>query len=282
MHSLSTILSLAAVVLAAPHLRGRSAQQASTAPAAAPAPAPAAAAAPAAAGPRLPQSIPVASIPPTTIDPQRGSLPKALPILNNIPLPNLGICLDLGLGPAGSGCNRGASNNNRNGNGNGSGGRSSSGQFAEGSQASRGDRSGDLDDDSEGFNSRNRKNDSGRESQNSENGQGSEFSESEGRFRNGGQGGGLPVCTGLYSSPQCCGLDVLALADLDCTIGMSRRSSPHFLLRANNGCFVAPGQYTDPRAFKQGCSRKGKQAKCCTLPVAGQGVLCQDVAGANP
>ncbi|KAH6608518.1 hypothetical protein Trco_001864 [Trichoderma cornu-damae] len=59
---------------------------------------------------------------------------------------------------------------------------------------------------------------------------------------------------GLYSVPQCCATDVLGVADLDC-------ASPVGTLR-------------DYACFKDACSSIGQRARCCVLPVLGQGVLC--------
>ncbi|KAI4937428.1 uncharacterized protein J4E92_002159 [Alternaria infectoria] len=40
------------------------------------------------------------------------------------------------------------------------------------------------------------------------------------------------------------------------------------------------GLYNSPHTtgFIAGCAAAGNQAKCCTIPVAGQAVLCQDVS----
>lgn len=52
---------------------------------------------------------------------------------------------------------------------------------------------------------------------------------------------------GLYVNPQCCGTDVLGLADLDCSPPSS--------------------QPTSVDDFKTICGSEAKPAKCCTIPV---------------
>ncbi|PHH93082.1 hypothetical protein CDD83_1367 [Cordyceps sp. RAO-2017] len=78
----------------------------------------------------------------------------------------------------------------------------------------------------------------------------------------GGGGGGAPYVAcpaGLYSSAQCCGVDVLGVADLDCH---------------------APGEFPySAEHFKWTCSQAGHRARCCVVPVLGQGVLCQSPPG---
>jgi len=66
-------------------------------------------------------------------------------------------------------------------------------------------------------------------------------------------------CSGLYDSAQCCATDVLGVADLDC-------ASPS----------KVPGSAAD---FRQICAAIGQRARCCILPVIGQGVLCQTPVG---
>ncbi|KAG6021929.1 hypothetical protein E4U41_002357 [Claviceps citrina] len=62
------------------------------------------------------------------------------------------------------------------------------------------------------------------------------------------------VCPGLlYSVAQCCAVDVLNVASLDCTKPES----------ANNAWDL-----TDS------CTKIGSQPMCCTIPLAGLGVLC--------
>ncbi|KAL6857349.1 fungal hydrophobin domain-containing protein [Trichoderma novae-zelandiae] len=75
-----------------------------------------------------------------------------------------------------------------------------------------------------------------------------------------GEDAGADLCpSGLYSNPQCCATSVLGLLDLDCT-------SPS----------KTPG---DIEAFNEICANEGsKKAQCCVIPVAGQALLCQDVA----
>ncbi|KAI0972093.1 hydrophobin-like protein [Xylaria arbuscula] len=74
--------------------------------------------------------------------------------------------------------------------------------------------------------------------------------------------GGQPaaICpVGLFSVPQCCATDVLGVADLDCA------SPPSF-----------PQNTQD---FKNTCASIGQRARCCVLPVLGQGVLCETPPG---
>ncbi|CRK35134.1 hypothetical protein BN1723_014958 [Verticillium longisporum] len=66
------------------------------------------------------------------------------------------------------------------------------------------------------------------------------------------------VCSGLYGNPQCCATDVLGVASLDC-------QNPKSANNAND--------------FKHSCASTGKSAFCCTLPVAGQAVLCNKPVG---
>ncbi|KAL6697172.1 hydrophobin [Trichoderma pleuroticola] len=61
---------------------------------------------------------------------------------------------------------------------------------------------------------------------------------------------------GLYSVPQCCDVDVLGVAAVDC------RTPPS----ASSKC----------KLFKGVCASIGLQPKCCVLPVAGLAVLCTD------
>ncbi|KAK3182504.1 beta ketoadipyl CoA thiolase, th1 [Lecanicillium sp. MT-2017a] len=66
--------------------------------------------------------------------------------------------------------------------------------------------------------------------------------------------------SGLYSNPQCCQVDVLGVAALDC-------STPDETPKSGSN-------------FGEICAKTGKQAKCCVLPVAGQSLLCQEAVGA--
>ncbi|KAM0259878.1 hypothetical protein ACHAQJ_003123 [Trichoderma viride] len=58
----------------------------------------------------------------------------------------------------------------------------------------------------------------------------------------------------LYSNPQCCKVDVLGLADLDCVVPKKKSGSCN--------------------SFDGICAAMGRQAKCCAVPVAGLAVLC--------
>jgi len=66
-------------------------------------------------------------------------------------------------------------------------------------------------------------------------------------------------CSGLYGDAQCCATDVLGVADLDCA------NPPEAVTSADN--------------FSAVCSAIGQRARCCVLPVLGQGVLCQTPTG---
>ncbi|KAH7039662.1 fungal hydrophobin-domain-containing protein [Microdochium trichocladiopsis] len=66
-------------------------------------------------------------------------------------------------------------------------------------------------------------------------------------------------CSGLYDTPLCCATDVLGVADLDC-------ANP-------------PAVVTDPANFQSTCATAGQRARCCILPLLGQGILCQTPAG---
>ncbi|KFY38324.1 hypothetical protein V495_06636 [Pseudogymnoascus sp. VKM F-4514 (FW-929)] len=64
------------------------------------------------------------------------------------------------------------------------------------------------------------------------------------------------VCGGrLYSEPQCCSVDVLGIADLDC-----------------NAPDEVPRDFED---LKQICSKSAAAAKCCSREVVGQEILCK-------
>ncbi|RYP26496.1 hypothetical protein DL767_008000 [Monosporascus sp. MG133] len=66
-------------------------------------------------------------------------------------------------------------------------------------------------------------------------------------------------CSGLYDSAQCCATDVLGVADLDC---------------------ASPDEVpTSADHFRKICAVGGQRARCCAIPVAGQGVLCQTPVG---
>ncbi|KAH8809275.1 Bhp2, hydrophobin class II [Xylogone sp. PMI_703] len=66
----------------------------------------------------------------------------------------------------------------------------------------------------------------------------------------------LPVCS--EGSPQCCDVDVLGVADLDC-------STP-------------PSTPTDAADFTNICAAIGKIDMCCLLPVLEQGLICNKPA----
>ncbi|KAG5916041.1 hypothetical protein E4U42_007816, partial [Claviceps africana] len=67
----------------------------------------------------------------------------------------------------------------------------------------------------------------------------------------------IPVAgQGLYSNPQCCAVNVLGVAALDCK-NPSRKP-------------------TNAGDFKSTCASVGKKAQCCVLPLLGQDVLCTE------
>ncbi|KJK83510.1 hypothetical protein H634G_01639 [Metarhizium anisopliae BRIP 53293] len=72
-------------------------------------------------------------------------------------------------------------------------------------------------------------------------------------------GGGLACPPGLYSNPQCCALNLLGIAGLDC---QSPGSTPH-----------------DGPEFGRICAQDGKHAACCVVPIAGQDLLCVTAVG---
>ncbi|KAL7929381.1 hydrophobin [Trichoderma chlorosporum] len=61
---------------------------------------------------------------------------------------------------------------------------------------------------------------------------------------------------GLYGVPQCCDVDVLNVAAVDCR--------------------VPPLAPSNCKSFGSVCAAIGLQAKCCVLPVAGAALLCTD------
>ncbi|KAJ6012818.1 hypothetical protein N7522_003173 [Penicillium canescens] len=75
-----------------------------------------------------------------------------------------------------------------------------------------------------------------------------------------GNGGGArgPVCSPglLYTQAQCC-RNLLNIEYLDCK--------------------PAPRSYNGHDDFKAACAAEGRAAKCCTIPVAGLGLLCNDI-----
>ncbi|TEY39878.1 hypothetical protein BOTCAL_0448g00040 [Botryotinia calthae] len=54
--------------------------------------------------------------------------------------------------------------------------------------------------------------------------------------------------------PQCCDVDVLGVADLDCE--------------------TPPAAYTDIPSFNEVCAEVGKINMCCDIPILGQGLFC--------
>ncbi|KAL7906085.1 fungal hydrophobin domain-containing protein [Trichoderma velutinum] len=75
-----------------------------------------------------------------------------------------------------------------------------------------------------------------------------------------GSGGAAHLCPStLYSSAECCATDVLGLADLDCVVPST-----------------APA---NADGFQSVCAATGRRPRCCVLPLAGVGVLCQTPIG---
>ncbi|PTB39397.1 uncharacterized protein TrAFT101_007816 [Trichoderma asperellum] len=69
-----------------------------------------------------------------------------------------------------------------------------------------------------------------------------------------------PLCNpGLYSNAQCCAVDVLGVADLNCA--------------------TPPGVVNNAAEFQAACAKIGQEARCCVLPVLGQDVLCETPLG---
>ncbi|KAG7119123.1 Trihydrophobin like protein [Verticillium longisporum] len=60
-------------------------------------------------------------------------------------------------------------------------------------------------------------------------------------------------------STPCCATSVLGVADLDCSVPSSTPS--------------------DGADLKRICAESGAAAMCCSIPLAGQGVLCTPVVG---
>nr|CDK12871.1 class II hydrophobin [Geosmithia sp. 1 MK-2014] len=65
----------------------------------------------------------------------------------------------------------------------------------------------------------------------------------------------------LLSNLECCDVDVLGLLSINCA--------------------PPPETPTSAQHFKDLCSKRGKSATCCVLPVLGQAVGCQPPAGSG-
>ncbi|KAJ4158425.1 uncharacterized protein LMH87_008951 [Akanthomyces muscarius] len=63
-----------------------------------------------------------------------------------------------------------------------------------------------------------------------------------------------PCGTLLYGNPHCCSSDVLGLLDLSCS---------------------TPSSANDMADLKKSCGDEGLQARCCTINLAGLGVICK-------
>ncbi|KAL7793040.1 hydrophobin [Trichoderma ceciliae] len=69
-----------------------------------------------------------------------------------------------------------------------------------------------------------------------------------------------PLCSaGLFANAQCCSVDVLGIADLNC-------AGP-----------VGPPK--NAQAFQAACAKIGQQARCCAIPILGQDILCETPNG---
>ncbi|KAK1241317.1 hypothetical protein MKX08_001291 [Trichoderma sp. CBMAI-0020] len=64
---------------------------------------------------------------------------------------------------------------------------------------------------------------------------------------------------GLFSNPQCCAVDVLGVADLNCAGPV--------------------GTVNSAAEFRANCAGIGQTARCCAIPVAGQDLLCETPLG---
>ncbi|KIM95312.1 hypothetical protein OIDMADRAFT_171502 [Oidiodendron maius Zn] len=62
------------------------------------------------------------------------------------------------------------------------------------------------------------------------------------------------ICPGAEGTPLCCDVDVLGVADLDCT--------------------PPPTTPTDVPDFVAICAAEGKIDMCCLLPILDQGLIC--------
>ncbi|TGO17330.1 hypothetical protein BPAE_0435g00050 [Botrytis paeoniae] len=60
-------------------------------------------------------------------------------------------------------------------------------------------------------------------------------------------------------TPQCCDVNVLGVADLDCE--------------------TPPAAYTDAASFSDVCAAVGKIDMCCSLPLLEQGIICSSPSG---
>ncbi|KAL7924337.1 hydrophobin [Trichoderma austrokoningii] len=68
------------------------------------------------------------------------------------------------------------------------------------------------------------------------------------------------LCTSSpYTTPQCCAVDVLGVADLNCAGPV--------------------GTVNSAAEFQANCAAIGQEARCCVLPVLGQDVLCETPPG---
>ncbi|KAM0803317.1 hydrophobin [Usnea florida] len=63
------------------------------------------------------------------------------------------------------------------------------------------------------------------------------------------------LCPGTPDTPECCATDVLGVADLNCA--------------------PPPSPPSNISQFVDICAAIGQQAKCCFIPVLGQGLVCQ-------
>ncbi|KAH6605432.1 hypothetical protein Trco_007139 [Trichoderma cornu-damae] len=89
--------------------------------------------------------------------------------------------------------------------------------------------------------------------------------------------------SGLYSNPQCCNLDVLGVAGIDCVPRKDSSSKGQMTSQAvvTDKQGTAPSKPSNCKSFAGICASIGREPKCCVLPVAGQAVLCEDPVGGN-
>ncbi|USW55117.1 Putative cerato-ulmin hydrophobin family, Hydrophobin superfamily [Septoria linicola] len=95
----------------------------------------------------------------------------------------------------------------------------------------------------------------------------------------------LTVCPAL-DTPLCCQLDVDGVLDLTCE---AREFPPPYVLllpssvtdcELSRGTILIRNHLADDTssvsAFEKSCADTGSAAKCCTLPLAGDALLCGD------
>ncbi|UKZ74102.1 hypothetical protein TrVFT333_001759 [Trichoderma virens FT-333] len=87
----------------------------------------------------------------------------------------------------------------------------------------------------------------------------------------------------LHNVPMCCATNVLGVATLDC--GTRKSPSSIYLLETPtlsislSKYIAATVPVSTAAQFQAHCAGKGKQPVCCSLPVAGLGLLCEKPVG---